>query len=203
VLYGGKVKNSQNLNSLLCLAILLAGVALSGCKSTPDLTESNAQTLIQAKYDAQPPVGVNIRVDDPAMLQGIDAKYWTRTKVYPNKFWADFTLTADGKKVIKLPGGGDVIQWRPDNAGDTGYSIMVVTVAANHLKAHDVTNIHDETVPGVDGTAKVANYNESVSLDGVPETLVRIAHRPGNQLATKHTADFALDNGAWKLFSTN
>jgi hypothetical protein len=202
------VKKSLNLTSLLCLALLLSGLAvsgmvLSGCKTAPDLTEASAQALIQAKYDAQPPAGVNVRVDDPGMLQGINAKYWTRTKMYPNKFWADFTLTADGKKALKLPGGGEVIQWRPDSAEDKNYSVMVVTVAANHLKAHDVTNLRDEVVPGVTGTAKVADYSESVSMDGVPAPLAAIAHNPGNKLSSKHTANFALDNGAWKLFSTN
>ena len=49
------------------------------------------------------------------MRQGITAKYWKRTTIYPNKFWADFKLTAEGKKVVKLPKGGDVIQWRPDS----------------------------------------------------------------------------------------
>lgn len=197
------MKKSLNLNSHLCLALLVSVLAVSGCKTAPDLTEASAQALIQAKYDAQPAVGVNIRVDDPGMLQGIDAKYWTRTKMYPNKFWADFALTAEGKKVVTLTGGGDVIQWRPDNAGDKNYSIMVVTVATNHLKARDVTNIHDDTVPGVTGTAKVADYTEGVNLDGVPAPLASIAHNAGNQLGTKHTANFALDNGAWKLFSTN
>ena len=50
--------------------------------------------MIQAKYDQPPPVGANIMVNDQGMVQGITAKYWTRTTIYPNKFWADFTLTA-------------------------------------------------------------------------------------------------------------
>ena len=47
------------------------------------------------------------------MRMGVTDKYWDRTKIYPNKFWADFNLTPDGKKALKLQNGGDVIQWRP------------------------------------------------------------------------------------------
>lgn len=197
------MKSPLPLKSLVCLAVVSAGLVVAGCKSTPELTASSAQALIQAKYDQMPAAGVNVRLDDLGMRQGIDAKYWTRTKMYPNKFWADFTLTPDGKKAVTLPGGGDVIQWRPESADNKNYSVMVVSVATNHLKARDVANIHDDTVPGVNGTAKVADYTESVNMDGVPAPLAGIAHNPGNQLSTKHTANFAFDNGAWKLVSTN
>lgn len=197
------MKSSLQLRSFVCLAAVSAGLVVAGCKSTPDLTASNAQALIQAKYDAQPAAGVNVRVDDLGMRQGLDAKYWNRTKMYPNKFWADFQLTPDGKKAVTLPGGGDVIQWRPESAEDKSYSIIVVTAATNHRKAHDVTNIRDEAVPGVDGMGKAGDYTESVNMDGVPAPLQGIAHNTGNKLSSKHTADFALDNGAWKLVSTN
>jgi hypothetical protein len=161
--------------------------------------------MIQAKYDQTPPAGANITVDDLGMRQGITAKFWTKSKDYPNKFWADFTLTdftltPDGKKALKLSGGGDVIQWRPESPTDKNFSVVVVTVAANHLKAHDVTNIQDEVLPGVT-TAKSADFTEAVNLDGVPDGLQNIAHNPGNKLSSKRQADFSLEDGAWKLHS--
>jgi hypothetical protein len=175
---------------------------LTGCKSAPELTQAYAQTLIQAKYDQTPAVGANIAVDDLGMRQGAIAKYWDRTKIYPNKYWADFTLTPEGKKAVKLPAGGDVIQWRPENADDKGYSLVVVTVAANHLKAHEVTNIQDEVIPGA-STGKSVSFTESVNLDGVPGPLQDIAHNPGNKLSAKRQADFVLDGGAWKVQAIN
>lgn len=180
----------------------LAGLALfvPGCKTAPELTQTQALELIQAKYDQTTPVGVNILVNDPGMLQGTNAKLWNRTKVYPNKLWADFTLTADGKKAVQLPGGGDVIQWRPPSLDDKNYGIVVTTVAANHLKAHDISEPQDEMVPGA-SSAKSASYTEGVSLTGVPDVLQQIAHNPGNKLSTKRTADFVLEDGAWKLHS--
>ena len=194
------MKNPEKFQAFGALAILAAGMLLTGCKSAPELTAADAQALIQASYDQTAPVGASITVDDLGMRQGATAKSWTRTKVYPNKFWADFALTDDGKKAVKLPGGGDVIQWRPDSATDTHYSILIVTAVANHLKAHDINNIQDEIVPGVD-TAKGAAYTEGVNLDGVPGPLQDIAHNPGNRLSTKRHADFSLESGAWKLHS--
>jgi hypothetical protein len=172
------------------------GLVLAGCKSAPDLAATNAQALIQAKYDATPAVGANITVSDLGMQQGATAGYWTRTKVYPNKYWGDFTLTPAGKKVLKLVGGGDVIQWRPDSPTDKKFVVVVVTVAANHLKAKDVKNIQDAA-----GGGKSAEYTEAVNLDGVPDALQDIAHNPGNKLSTKRQADFVVDGGAWKLQS--
>jgi len=187
--------------TLGAMALLGAGLLLAvGCKSTPELTKANALAMIQAKYDQTPPVGINITVSDLGMRQGIVAKYWERTKVYPNRFWADFTLTPEGKKVIKLPKGGDVIEWRPDSVTDTRFVAVVVTVAANHLKAHDIKDIQDETLPGVD-SAKGASFSEAVDFTGVPDPLQNIAHNPGNMLSTKRQADFSLEGGAWKLHS--
>lgn len=197
---GGNVKNTKKMMILGASAFLGAGLLLTGCKSAPELTSANAQALIQAKYDQTPAVGANITVDDLGMRQGAAAKYWERTTIYPNKFWADFKLTAEGKKAVKLPDGSDVIKWRPENAGDTKFSVIVQTVAANHLKAKDVKEPQDETVPGVT-TAKGVQFNESVSLDGVPDALQNIAHNPGNKLSTKRQADFSLEDGAWKLHS--
>ena len=69
------------------------------------------------------------------MQQGVNANYWLGTKRYPNGYWADFNLTPDGKKVLKLPKGGDVIQWRPDSPSDAQYVIAVVPLVDSHLKA--------------------------------------------------------------------
>jgi len=190
------VKKSLNLKIFGAAALLSASLLFTGCKSAPDLTQANALALIQAKYDQTPAAGANITVDDLGMRQGVAAKYWTRTTIYPNKIWADFTLTAEGKKALKLPKGGDVIQWRPESANDTKYSIVVVTVAANHLKARDIKEIADEVSGG-----KGAQFTEAVSLDGVPDALQNIAHNPGNKLATTRQADFLLEDGVWKLHS--
>ncbi|MGD0737836.1 MAG: hypothetical protein ABR976_22105 [Terracidiphilus sp.] len=184
------------------LAVLGAGLLIGGCRHAPDLTAANAQALIQADYDSKAAAGALIKVDDLGLRQGLTAKYWDLTKVYPNKMWADYTLTADGKKVLTLKAGGDVIQWRPDTVGGTGtnFSFYVVAVAANHLKVKDVQDPQDEVLPGV-ATAKSATFNESVDLTGVPAGLAEIAHNPGNKLSSKKTANFELANGAWKLHS--
>jgi len=194
------VKNTRKMMIFGASAFLGAGLLLTVCKSAPDLTSANAQALIQAKYDQTPAVNANITLDKTGLGQGITAKLWNLTKVYPNRYWADYTLTPDGKKAVKLPGGGEVIQWRPENAGDEKFSVIVQTAAANHLKAKDVRDPQDETVPGVT-TAKGAQFNESVNLDGVPDALQNIAHNPGNKLSTKRQADFSLEDGAWKLHS--
>jgi len=195
------VKNVGNLKFFGVLALIGAGflgtgLMFTGCKTAPSLTAADAQAQIQAKYDQTAAVGANIAVNDLGMRQGATAKYWNRTTIYPNKFWADFKLTADGKKALKLPDGSDVIQWRPESADDPHYSIIVVTVAANHLKAHDVQDPQDEV-----GGTKSAVFSEAVNLEGVPGPLQDIAHNPGNKLSGKKTATFVIDGGAWKLAS--
>jgi len=180
------------------VAVLFGGLFVSGCKSAPELNQTQAMALIQANYDQATPVGVNILVDDLGMRQGISGKLWERTKMYPNKYWADFKLTADGKKAVKLPSGGDVIEWRPSGLEDKNYTYVVTTIAANHLKAHDIGELQDEMVPGAD-TAKGAKFIEGVNLTGVPDALQQIAHNPGNKLSNRRQADFTLDGGAWKL----
>lgn len=192
------MRNTLHMKALA--ALMLGGLFLAGCKSAPELTQTQALALIQAKYDQDAPVGVNILVNDPGMLQGITGKLWQRTRIYPNKYWADFTLTADGKKAVKLPTGKDVIEWRPGGLDDKNYAYLVTTLAANHLKAHDIGEIQDEMVPGAD-TAKGAKFIEGVNLTGVPDVLQEIAHNPGNRLSTKRQADFTLEGGAWKLHS--
>lgn len=190
------MKNAGKLKVFGVLTLLGAGLILTACKSAPELTAASAQALIQAKYDQTPAVGANIVVDDLGMRMGATAKYWNRTTIYPNKFWADFKLTDDGKKALKLQAGGDVIKWRPESAEDKGYALVVVSVAANHLKVRDVQDPQDEV-----GGTKSAVYTEAVSLDGVPAPLQEIAHNPGNKLSGKKTATFSLDGGAWKLAS--
>ncbi len=192
------MKNAWKVMTLGVAALAGAAMLITGCKSAPDLTAANAQALIQAKYDASPAVGAAITVDDLGMRQGATAKYWDRTKVYPNKYWADFVLTPEGKKAMTLAGGGDTIQWRPQSPDDKTFSVVVTTVATNHLKAKDVKDPQDE----VGGTKSVV-YTEAVSLDGAPSALADIAHNPGNKLSTKRTATFSLDGGAWKLESIN
>jgi hypothetical protein len=194
------VKNSVNVFVLGALGFLGACLLLSGCKSAPELTKTDAQALIQAKYDQTPAAGANITLNELGLGQGVTAKYWARTKLYPNNFWADFTLTPEGKKAVKLSDGSDVIQWRPENEADKSFSVMVATVAANHLKAHDLKDIQDETLPGV-ATAKGVQFIEGVNLTGVPGALANIAHNPGNKLSTKRQADFSYENGVWKLHS--
>ena len=187
------MKNLSKMNGLLALAIMGVGMVVAGCKSAPPLTSDQALAMIQAKYDATPAVGANIVVNNDAMVQGATAKYWNRTTIYPNKYWADFTLTPEGKKVVQLPGGGDLIKWRPESATDKSYSIVLETQAANHLKALNVQDVIKV------GDTRTVTFTEGVDLTGVPDVLQSIAHNPGNQLSTSRQAIFVLDNGAWKL----
>jgi hypothetical protein len=194
------VKNSRRILIFGTLVFLGAGWLLTGCKSTPELTQTNAQALIQAKYDQTPAVGTHIRVDDLGMRQGVIAGYWKRTKLYPNKFWADFTLTPEGEQALRLLNGGNVIQWRPLHPEDKRFAVIVITAAANHLKARDVKAPQDERLPGV-AKAKGVRFTEAVNLDGVPDPLQKIARNPGNKLSAKRQADFVYTGGAWVLQS--
>lgn len=193
--YGGNVKNAVKMNVLLALVVIGVGIVAAGCKSAPPLTQDQALAMIQAKYDATPPVGANIIVNNDGMVQGATAKLWNRTTIYPNKYWADFTLTPEGKKAVTLPGGGDVIKWRPDSPTDKKYSVVMITVAANHLKARDIKDIQNVA------NTKTVFFTEGVDLTGVPQVLVDIAHNRGNQLSTTRQAIFVLDNGSWALQS--
>jgi hypothetical protein len=175
-----------------------AGLWMTGCKSTPPLSQDDALKLIQAYYDQQPASSITINVNEAGMKQGYAAKYWQLTKVYPNKVWADYTLTDDGKKALTLNGGGVAIQWRPDSDGKGHF--YVTTVATTHPKPRDVSEPQDDTVANVE-TAKTASFTESVNFTGVPQPLQDIAHNPGNTLSTKRHAEFALEGGAWKVHS--
>lgn len=197
------MKSSMNLAGLSAVVLLGAGMLLAGCKSAPPLSETQAQALIQAKYDQTPATGATIMLKKLGLGMGITSGYWKLTKVYPNKYWADYTLTDTGKKAVTVSGGGTVIQWRPSSATDTNYFVTVTTAAANHLKAVNVQSIQSETLPGV-AAAMSAQYNEVVDFAGVPKPLQDIAtSNPGNQLSTDRSADFALVNGAWTLKAIN
>lgn len=174
---------------------LLGGSALiTGCK--PELTSAAAQSLIQAEYDHRPAANMSITLDETGIRQGIAAKYWTPTTLYPNKYWADFTLTPEGKKVVKLPGGGDVIQWRPESATDKRYTTVIATVATTHAKAKELRDIQEEV-----GGGRSVQFSETLGLDALPQTLQTMAHNAANRLSTRHQADFVVEGGAWKLKS--
>src|SRR5579863_2843077 len=106
------MRNALKLQVAGAMAMLSLGLTVTGCNSAPPLSNEQARMLIQAKYDQAAPAPIAITLKDPGIVQGVTARYWDRTKVYPNRLWADFTLTPDGKKLITVPGGGDVIQWR-------------------------------------------------------------------------------------------
>lgn len=197
------MKSLMNFAGLTAVVLLGAGMFLAGCKSAPPLSVTQAQALIQAKYDQTPATGATIMLKKLGLGMGITSGYWKLTKVYPNKYWADYTLTDTGKKVVKAQGSGDVIQWRPNNPTDTNYFVTVTTVAANHLKAVNVQDIQSEVLPGV-ASAMSAQFSEVVDLAGVPKPLQDIAtSNPGNQLSTDRSADFALVNEAWTLKAIN
>lgn len=170
---------------------------VTGCKSAPPLTEDQALSMIQAHYDALPPSGFDVNVNNSGMISGATAKLWQRTLIYPNKYWADFKLTDTGKKYLKIPSGGDVMQWRPSGPTDTGFSYVLTTTVPKHRKAKDIHDFQD-----VGSKVKTASFSESVDLSDLPPSIVDIAHNPGNQLSTSRTAEFDLDpNGTWTLKS--
>lgn len=182
--------------ALGALAAAGSGLLVTGCKSTPQLSKDAAQQIIQAYYAQQAPSGFTITVGDTGLKQGLTDGYWKLTKVYPNNRWADYTLTPDGKKVMKLSAGGDVIQWRPDQGGT--FSFLVVTDAANHPKAMDVQDPQDEVLPGTN-TAKSVAFTEGADFTGVPQPLQDIAHNPGNRLSSKRQADLTWDGMNWRV----
>ncbi len=152
--------------------------------------------MIQAKYDQTPAAGIDITLGNAGMAQGALDGYWTRTKRYPNGYWADFTLTPAGKAVLKLATGGDVIQWRPASPEDKEFSIIVTTLVKNHMKASDVGQVQDQA-----GGGKTVQFSEVENLTGLPAPVMDLAHEPGNQLSRQREADFSLVNGAWQLQS--
>ncbi len=194
------MKDALKLHALSAVVLLSAALYLAGCKSAPPLTEQQAQSMIQTKYNQSARAGLSINVNDKGMGQGMSANYWVRTRVYPNGYWADFTLTPEGKKLVTLPNGGDVIQWRPMSPADSTYSITVTTVQANRLKAVNVRNIQNEDLPG-ESKAMGAHFDEVEDFSGIPAPLAQIGHNPGNQVSVSRHADFTLTDGVWKLQS--
>ena len=190
------MKNRVKMKVLGVLALLGVGLLVAGCKSAPPLTQSQAQAMIQAKYDQTPATGIDITVGNSGMAQGAIDGYWVRTKRYPNGYWADFTLTSVGKKVLKLASGGDVIQWRPESPNDQEFSVVVTTLVKNHMKVASVNPVQNQA-----GGGKSVQFSEVENLTGVPAPLQDLAHEPGNQLSTQREADFSLANGVWKLQS--
>jgi hypothetical protein len=190
------VKNAVKIRALMILAFAALAIMVTACKSAPDLSQNDALSMIQANYNSAQPAGLDIVVDGNGIVQGATAKYWSRTKVYPNRYWADFTLTPDGKKSVKLPDGTDVIKWRPNSINDDKFTVTITTVAPKHLKARDLADIQS-----VGTKTKTVSYTESVDFTGIPQPLQDMAHNVGNRLSTTRQADFVLDNGAWKLQS--
>ena len=191
------MKNVVKISSLMSLAVLGIGMMVAGCKSAPPLTQDQALSMIQAHYDALAPSGFDVNVNNSGMISGATAKLWQRTLIYPNKYWADFKLTDTGKKYLKIPSGGEVIQWRPNGPTDTGFSYVLTTTVLKHRKAKDIHDIQD-----VGSKVKTVSFSESVDLTDLPPAIVDIAHNPGNQLSTTRTAEFDLDaNGTWTLKS--
>jgi hypothetical protein len=78
------------------------------------------------------------------------------------------------------------------------YGITINTVAKNHFEADDLGDIQN-----ISDNTKTVDYDEDVVWTGVPDPLQNIGHNPGNQLSTRRTATFTLQNGAWKLESIN
>lgn len=185
----------KNLKVFGAMALMGAGlVVFAGCKSAPQLAQADAQKMIEAKYAADAAAPVSITVDDTGMQQGANGKLWARTKVYPNRYWADFTLTPEGKKAIKLV-KGDAIEWRPESNEDKAYVVTIQAAVATHPKVKDVQ------APQEAGDTRTVAFTEAVNLDGVDATLQAIAHNPGNKLTAKKTATFVLDGDHWKLDS--
>jgi len=192
------VKKALKICGLGVVSLTCAGLLLAGCKSAPELSKDNAQALIQAHYDGLAPVSANVLVNDDGMKTGVTAKYWDRSKAYPNHIWADFKLTDAGKKAVKLPSGGDTIEWHPESATDTKYTIVVNPVQTNHLKARNLADPQDEM-----NGAKSVRFDEVTSLENVPDALQTMARHTGTRISARRTATFVLDNGAWKLQSIN
>jgi len=191
------VKSVRKVQFWGAVLIAVTGLATTGCKSTPPLSQDDAQKLIQAYYDQQPPEPVHIYVDYTGLKQGVDAKYWKVTHSYAaNKNWGDLDLTDEGKKTFKLEDGSSTIHWRPDDQNKGHF--YITTVQATHPKISEVGEPQDDVVPGVD-TAKSCKFTRTDNLEGMPDTAKQMAHDVGNSLTQRHTADFALEGGAWKV----
>ena len=191
------MKSALKLQVLGAVLTMVTGLAVTGCKSAPELTQADAQKLIQAYNDQQPPIAVHIYVDYTGLKQGVDAKLWKVTHSYAaNKNWGDLDLTDTGKKEFKLEDGTTTIHWRPDDQNKGHF--YVDTVDTMHPKISEVSDPVDDVVPGVE-TAKSCKFTATANLDAMPDTVKQMAHNTGNILTGRHTAEFALENGAWKV----
>lgn len=193
--YGGKVKNAGKIQALVALVLFGAVGFLAGCKSAPDLTKDQARAMIQAKYDKDAGTVFNIAVTDLGMQQGVHANYWVGVKRYPNGYWADFKLTPDGMKAVKLPNGGETIQWRPEGPSDPNYTIVVVPLVTVKDKTRDIGDV--QTL----ADSRTVTYMEDVDLSSLPAGVQAVAENPPNKLSTQRVATFTLVNGAWTLQS--
>ena len=135
-----------NWKTLSVVFLGISGLMMTGCKSAPDLTAGQALSMVQAKYDQTPPVGVNILVNDPGMLRGVDGQALGADEDVSQQDLGRFQADPRGEEGCVLPDGGDMIEWRPASLDDKDYTIVVTTVAANHLKAHDMGDLQDEMV---------------------------------------------------------
>src|ERR1700738_4877524 len=100
---GGRiVKMASKFYMAGAVAVMGAGLLLSGCKSGPELTQAGAAKMIHGEYDSRAGAGAGIYVNEYGLKQGLTAKYWQLVKVYPNNRWADYKLTDEGKKVLTL-----------------------------------------------------------------------------------------------------
>ena len=107
VVEGGNVKNAVKLQVLGILVAFAAGLWMAGCKSAPDLTQAQALTMIQAKYDQTPAAPVSITVNDSRHAAGVTAKYWFETKRYPNGYWGGLYGDARRQEGTHVAGGGE------------------------------------------------------------------------------------------------
>lgn len=187
--------------SSLGVLVTGAGLCVAGCNFTPDLSKTAAITMIQAEYDKRPAEPIIIAVDDMGLKQGLSHNLWKLAKVYPNQRWADYKLTDEAKKSIKLQGGGDTVEWRPEQ-GHNDFHFFIQTAQANHLKAKEVGDPHDDVLAGVD-SAKGATFNEVENFDNVPDPVALIGHNAINKVSTRRQAAFALVGGNWALHSIN
>jgi hypothetical protein len=194
-LYGGNVKNAVRIQALVALVLFGAVGFLAGCKSAPDLTKDQAKAMIQAKYDKDPGTVFNIAVGDRGMQQGVHANLWLGVKRYPNGYWADFKLTPDGVKAVKLPNGGETIQWRPEGPSDPNYTLVVVPLATTKCKTRNLGDV--QTL----ADTRTVTYMEDMDLSSLPASLQAVAQNPPNKISTQRVATFTLANGAWTLQS--
>ena len=74
--------------------------------------------------------------------------------------------------------------------------VTLTTIAPKHLRAHDFGDVES-----VGDMTRTVSFIESVDFAGVPQPVQDLAHMPGNPLSAKRTADFTLENGAWKVQS--